>query len=122
MTDKEYRGMGLSRWLIEKTLEDWKDKCDAVYLFANDSVLNFYPKFGIEKALEYQYKKKVNKKCEIVKKLDMSEAHDRRLLLDTSFQIPFPLYPWKTTKDCLCFIVHNLCGRIFTIFSSIKPQ
>lgn len=26
MTDKEYRGKGLNRWLIEKVLEDWKDK------------------------------------------------------------------------------------------------
>ena len=32
-----------------------KDRCDTVYLFANDSVLNFYPKFGFCKAQEYQY-------------------------------------------------------------------
>ncbi|WP_207651890.1 GNAT family N-acetyltransferase [Clostridium acidisoli] len=104
MTAKEYRGKGLSRWLIEKVLEDWKDKCDAIYLFANDSALNFYPKFDFEKALEYQYQKKVNKKCGRVKKLDMSVAHDRKLLLDTyKFSNPFSALPMENNEGLLMF-------------------
>lgn len=55
MTEEAYRNQGLSRFLIEKVLNDWEEKCDCIYLFANDTVLDFYPKFGFEKVNEYQY-------------------------------------------------------------------
>ncbi len=54
MTDSDYRNQGLSRYLIERILSEWKETCDTMYLFANDSVLDFYPKFGFVKAVEYQ--------------------------------------------------------------------
>jgi len=41
MTEEAHRGQGLSRFLMERILEEWKPQCDGVYLFANDSVLNF---------------------------------------------------------------------------------
>ncbi len=104
MTDKEYRGKGLSHWLMEKVLEDWKDKSDAVYLFANDSVLDFYPKFGFEKALEYQCQKTVNKKDGMMKKLDMSLTHDRMILLDTyKLSNPFSALPMESNDGLLMF-------------------
>ncbi len=46
MTAPAYRQRGFSRMLLEELLSDWKDRCDGVYLYANDSVLDFYPKFG----------------------------------------------------------------------------
>jgi len=55
MTDLEFRNKGLSRWLIENIIDRWKNCCDAIYLFANDSVLDFYPKFGFVKMSEYEY-------------------------------------------------------------------
>lgn len=105
MTDKEYRGKGLSRWLIEKVLEDWKDKSDAIYLFANNSVLNFYPRFGFKKALEYQYSNIINKKEGTVKKLNMSAAHDRELLLYTynKFSNPFSALPMENNNGLIMF-------------------
>lgn len=60
MTDKDYRGQGLSRYLIEKIISEWVDKVDGIYLFANDSVLEFYPKFGFVESKEYQYKYKID--------------------------------------------------------------
>lgn len=39
--------------------QDYADRVDGMYLFANDDVLNFYPKFGFQKATEYQYSKEV---------------------------------------------------------------
>ncbi|MCL2051273.1 MAG: GNAT family N-acetyltransferase [Lachnospiraceae bacterium] len=59
MTAPESRGIGLSRFLMEKIMAEWKDKCDLIYLFANDSVLSFYPQFGFEKADEYQLSKEL---------------------------------------------------------------
>lgn len=61
MTDTEYRGRGLSRFLLERVIKEWKDKCEMIYLFANDSVLDFYPKFGFEKEQEYISYKYINK-------------------------------------------------------------
>jgi predicted N-acetyltransferase YhbS len=85
MTDKEYRNKGLSRFIIEKILEEWEDRCDLIYLFANDSVLDFYPKFGFVPVNEYQYSKKimVEKTTSGVKKLNMSDEEDRNFLVKT---------------------------------------
>ncbi|MCX7748094.1 MAG: GNAT family N-acetyltransferase [Clostridia bacterium] len=43
----EYRGMGLSRILTEKVLEEYKH-FPLIFLFANHDVLNYYPKFGFK--------------------------------------------------------------------------
>lgn len=55
MTDETYRGQGLNRWLIEHVLAEYRDKVDGIYLFANDSVLDYYPKFGFVPVKEYEY-------------------------------------------------------------------
>lgn len=47
MTDEAFRGKGLSRYLMERILDDFKD-CDGMFLYANQTVLDFYPKFGFE--------------------------------------------------------------------------
>ena len=39
MTDNEYRNKGLSRYLIEKIISEYKEKSDCIYLSANDTVL-----------------------------------------------------------------------------------
>lgn len=59
MTDPEYRGRGYSRLLMEEILRDYAGRIDGIYLFANDTVLDFYPKFGFRKRSEYQYSKNV---------------------------------------------------------------
>lgn len=82
MTYSEYRGRGLCRALIEKVLKEWEDKCDLIYLFANDSVLEFYPKFRFIKADEYQSSINVTKKhrSDNIIKMDMSNKKHRELL------------------------------------------
>jgi len=84
MTDPEYRNQGLNRVLLERVLADWRGKCDLIYLFANDSVLDFYPKFGFSRADEYQYSRKVdfvNNQFAVVK-LNMLEKENREFLLN----------------------------------------
>lgn len=49
MTKKEYQKQGLSRKLIEQIIIDYQDKVDFIYLFANETVLDFYPKFGFKR-------------------------------------------------------------------------
>lgn len=60
MTDPNYCGQGLSRFLMQKVLDQYKDNNDGLYLFANDSVLGFYPKFGFKKCSEYRYCKQID--------------------------------------------------------------
>ncbi len=76
MTDPEYRGQGLSRYIMERILEEYKDRVDGIYLFANDSVLDFYPKFGFKAADEYEYGCNV-KECDspyLIERLDTANV------------------------------------------------
>lgn len=59
MTDPDHRGKGYARKLMERVISDYFGRVDGIYLFANDSVLGFYPKFGFRTAKEYQYAKEV---------------------------------------------------------------
>lgn len=59
MTAKEYRNRGYIRAIMEEIEKDTAD-ADGVYLFANDTVLDFYPKFGFAKGGEYVYSKAVS--------------------------------------------------------------
>ena len=55
MTDKKYRGQGLIRVLMNEIEKDYAGKVDGWYLFANDTVLDFYPRFGFVPAKEHEY-------------------------------------------------------------------
>ncbi|WP_286907203.1 GNAT family N-acetyltransferase [Clostridium sp. UBA1652] len=104
MTDKEFRNKGLSSFLIKKVLEEWRDKCHAIYLFANDGVLDYYPKFGFEKAEEYQYSKNINKKSGLVRKLNMDIEVDKQLLLNLyKNSNPFSALPMEENEGLLMF-------------------
>lgn len=59
MTDDNHRGNGYARALMEEVIKDYDGQVDGIYLFANDSVLEFYPKFGFREAKEYQFTKEV---------------------------------------------------------------
>ncbi len=84
MTDENYRNQGFNRFLMEKVLEDWDDNSDLIYLFANDSVLDFYPKFGFVPATEYQHSREILTDIDATNltKLDMSSANNRSFLVN----------------------------------------
>lgn len=77
MTDNAYRGQGLNREIMERILAEYKDKVDGIYLFGNDDVVNYYPKFGFNPAKEYEYylacDKKTNVELYRVEKVDMQD-------------------------------------------------
>lgn len=60
MTDSEYRNQGLIKIIMQEIENDFQGSTDGFYLFGNDSVLEFYPKFGYRKGIEYQYSKIVS--------------------------------------------------------------
>ena len=55
MTDEAHRGQGLNREIMEKIMAEYQDKVDGIYLFGNDDVLEYYPKFGFVPTKEYEY-------------------------------------------------------------------
>lgn len=60
MTGRDFRGMGLCTRLIKEIQKEYEGKVDGIFLFANNNVLDFYPKFGFCKAKEYQYYKNID--------------------------------------------------------------
>lgn len=79
MTHASFRNQGLSRYLIQYIISEYREKTDGIYLFANDSVLNFYPKFGFKKSQEYEYSKQIkgiHTKTEVIK-VDMDCLNSR---------------------------------------------
>ncbi len=76
MTDQEHRGQGLNRKIMESILQEYVEKVDGIYLFGNDSVLDYYPKFGFVPCEEYEYYFTFENENDVVpyymKKVDMS--------------------------------------------------
>ena len=83
MTDPCFRNLGLSRLLMERIMENWGAACDLMYLYANDSVRGFYPKFGFSAADEYQCSKTIARApgTAAAYKVDMDDDFQRRLMV-----------------------------------------
>lgn len=85
MTDPSYQGRGLSRQLMEKALAD-TEQADIIYLFANKSVLNFYPKFGFETRTQGTFTietKHLHFEQTEIKKIDIFDDKARQLFYET---------------------------------------
>ncbi len=79
MTHPDYRKRGLSAKLINIILDEHEKNHDFIYLFANNSVLDFYPKFGFKSLHETQYSMDINTvkdKSAKIRKLDMTNIND----------------------------------------------
>lgn len=117
MTDREYTGRGLSKFLMNRVLEDWKSRCDGMFLFANDSVLDFYPRFGFVPAEEYAFSLPCCCRGRPARQLNMNDRKDVKLLLDfyvegnpfSAFQMLnnpglIMFYCTQFLKDCVYFL------------------
>ena len=112
MTSPEYRHRGRIKQIMKEVDADFADK-DGVFLFANDSVLDFYPKFGFKKADEYRYAKAVkgagecslskvpmNSKDDwnkIYKIIENSAANGRFFMCEILNQLTAPYYLERTS-------------------------
>jgi hypothetical protein len=82
MTAASHRHLGLNRFLMEQVLKEWKHKCDFMYLFANDTVLEFYPKFNFDRVEQYQCAKELNLAAvsSSARKLVTTDPLDKKIL------------------------------------------
>ncbi len=60
MTHPEYRKRGLSTALMNKVIEEYENQCDFMYLFANPTVMNFYPRFGFHEIEEHLFSTEIS--------------------------------------------------------------
>lgn len=80
MTKPEYRNRGYIRKIME-SLEEPLSDADGIYLFANDAVLEFYPKFGFRRGQEYEYFRRVQQTAPCrMEQVPMDKAENRALL------------------------------------------
>lgn len=104
MTDKRYRNNGLARYLLTEIIRDWQHRADAIYLYANATVRDFYPKFGFEKAREYQYTLRATPVASDFRRLDMDDDADRQQLLRYYAKSnPFSALPMNNNVGLLMF-------------------
>jgi GNAT superfamily N-acetyltransferase len=80
-TIPEYENKGLSRHLMEYVLNKYDETSDFIFLFANDSVLDFYPKFGFRPVNEVLFQStSIPKVTYAARKLDLSDENDSKLI------------------------------------------
>lgn len=86
MTHPDYRGLGLFKTLMEEALAPLgKQDNGLVFLFANESVVNLYPKLGFSRSPFYRYETDVElpklARSPQLRKLDVSREEDWALLV-----------------------------------------
>ena len=81
MTEEAYRNKGLIRRLIQEVDSDFSNKVDGFFLFANETVLDFYPKFGYERVKEHSFYQHIDIECEMTaRRAPMKTREDFKLL------------------------------------------
>ncbi|MET0389102.1 MAG: GNAT family N-acetyltransferase, partial [Polyangiales bacterium] len=80
-TSPELRGRGLQRQLMPRLLEQARPE-DLVFLFANEAVVDFYPRFGFRRKREHQFGLPLMAApaAAPLRKLDLASADDRATL------------------------------------------
>lgn len=108
MTHPEYRNQGLSKSLMNKVLEEYENKYDFMYLFANQNVLAFYPKFGFKPVNEYQFSMEYSAgqtEENIIRKLDGNNGKDLNFIYQFALErIPVSnRFSTDNTQELLMF-------------------
>ncbi|NNE13767.1 MAG: GNAT family N-acetyltransferase [Saprospiraceae bacterium] len=110
MTDEKYRNSGLNKYLMEKVMCEWENRTDFVYLFANDSVLDFYPKFNFKIVREYQHSKTIDTHgaSSSWKKLNMEDPADVAFLLGRIKEsMPIAKIAMRNNASLIMFYCHS---------------
>ncbi|HHW4478505.1 TPA: GNAT family N-acetyltransferase [Listeria monocytogenes] len=110
MTHPNYRGQGLAKNLLNLVIAKYEDQYDFLYLFANDTVLDFYPKFGFERIEESSFTVdacNLKKKASKLKKLNPDNKTDFQLISRiVSKRAPLSnILDVKESEDLLMFYV-----------------
>lgn len=113
MTHPSYRNQGLSAALMNKVFEEYDGTYDFMYLFANKSVLDFYPKFGFKQANEYLYSMdfSLNETLNAnIRKLDVTNRKDRQFIYEfVSKRVPVSqIFSTENTQGIFMYYCLNV--------------
>lgn len=90
MTAPEYRNRGFIRAIMAQIEKDTAD-ADGIYLFANDSVVDFYPKFGFTPNKEYVHTKTLTQtEAPTMTRIPMDTPENREMLAAAMAYSTFP--------------------------------
>ena len=121
MTDEKYRGKGLNSYIIELILKEYKDRVDGIYLFGNDDVINYYPKFGFRPAKEYAYARKLSKTNKVepyeIKKVDAENPEEWELFYEAVCRFNEPEVARKNPNDGF-----TLCDNVGLYFFWLESE
>ena len=116
MTHPEYRGRGLAAQLMQTVLETYEKDCDLFYLFANQSAMDFYPRFGFKLSQESCYTLNVDLTktfVDEIRPLHPDHEEDLKLFIDiASRRLPISNI----------FGVENATNLLLWYFINIFPQ
>jgi len=71
---------------MQQILDDYESRCDFIYLFANDTVHDFYPKFGFQRVMESSFSLESSAlghsagQRDSIRRLDLQDPEDQALL------------------------------------------
>ncbi len=123
MSDPAFRGRGLSRRLMEKVLADWRGNCDMIYLYANDTVLDFYPKFGFERFIEHSQMYSLRPAPGDFVPLDLSRKKTSLCFPGSMPKtIPFPASPCRIISGSSCSTAARFLQTMFSTPKSGTPS
>lgn len=117
MTDDRYRGRGLSRYLLERVLHEWKNECDMIYLFANDTAVGLYPRFGFVPAREYVHYKELHPVSTVSQadRLNMENETDRRFVFDY-IENAFPVAELSSLNTSSLVMYHCMTSQKSNVY------
>lgn len=117
MTAESHRNRGLIRAIMAQIRQDLQD-AEGIYLFANDEVLEFYPKFGFIRGTEHIFTKSVSQQtarsvvpvpmdgpadwAKLQTAMDHSAVHSACTMAGNSGLIFF--YAFQFMKDCVFYL------------------
>lgn len=146
MTHPDFRGKGLSGKLMRHILNIYEQECDLFFLFANNSVLDFYPKFRFESCGESQLRVKYHhtpSEVTALRKLNCSSDEDVALIqkmvlsrrpVSEQFGVRngqglFMFYALKVFPESIYYsqedeaiIVYQQEGRILNLYDIVSPS
>lgn len=108
MTAPQYREKGLAAFLMQTVLLEQKSLCDWLFLFANRSVLDFYPKFGFLSAPEYRCMLPISGGFSTAQRLDLSKKEDfERFCVHYQQSNPFSLLTMEQNLNLMMFYLSS---------------
>ena len=124
MTDDVYRGQGLNRKIMESIMQEYAGKVDGIYLFGNDSVLEYYPKFGFVPSEEYEYYFINDSKSDVVpytmEQVDMADKVQAKRLY--AVMENYAATPDVSNENDALYMSENICLYHFWLDTEFRDS